>query len=72
MKINVGRMDQILRIGVSLILIYIGFIDKEVIYDSLSSNVIGGIGVVNLIVALLRSCPLYILAGINTCERKHQ
>ena len=70
MKKNIGRLDQILRIGISMVLIYLGFIDKEVISDALSANIIGTIGVLNLIVATVRFCPLYIVAGINTCQKK--
>ncbi|NOQ88980.1 MAG: DUF2892 domain-containing protein [Gammaproteobacteria bacterium] len=70
MKINVGRLDRLLRLGISLVLIYIGFINKEVIPDELSSNIVGTIGVLNLIVAIVRFCPLYIVAGINTCQTK--
>jgi len=72
MKINVGRIDQILRIGISLILIYIGFIDEEFIYDPLSSNTIGTIGVILLIVAVVRICPMYVITDINTCQKKKQ
>lgn len=72
MKKNVGRLDQILRIGISLFLIYIGFINETFINDSLSSNIFGIIGVLNLIVALTRLCPLYIVTGINTCQTKTQ
>ena len=70
MKTNVGRLDQILRAGISLILVYIGFIDKTFINDPLSSNIIGIIGILNLIVAIVRYCPLYVVAGINTCPAK--
>ncbi len=72
MKINVGRLDQFLRISVSLILIYIGFIDKNTIHDPLSANILGAIGILFLVVALVRFCPLYILTGINTCHKKNQ
>ena len=67
---NIGRFDQILRIGLSLGLIYAGFIDEEFINDSFSSNIIGVIGVLSLIVALSRFCPLYVITGINTCHQK--
>ncbi len=70
MKINVGRLDQILRLGISFLLIYIGFIDENFIYDTLSSYIIGSFGVINLIVATLRSCPVYALADINTDQAK--
>ncbi len=67
MKVNVGRLDQIIRIGISVILIYIGFIDNSIIHDSLSANIIGTIGILSMIVALARFCPLYTLTGTNTC-----
>lgn len=70
MKKNIGRLDQVLRMGISLILIYIGFIDEAFISDSLSSNIIGGGGVVFFVVALVRTCPLYAITGINTCHTK--
>jgi len=72
MKTNVGRLDQILRISISLIFIYIGFIDEEIIHDTFSSNIIGTIGIIFMIVALARFCPLYTLTGINTCHKKSQ
>ena len=72
MKVNVGRLDQILRIGISLILIYVGLIDETFINDPLSSNIIGIIGILNLVVATVRFCPLYIVASINTCPTKNQ
>jgi len=71
MKANVGRLDQILRISVSLIFIYLGFIDEKFIHDPFSSNILGTIGVLFLIVALTRFCPLYTLTGINTCHKKN-
>lgn len=70
MKINIGRLDQILRIGISLVLIYIGFVDETIIPDTLSANIIGTIGVINLAVAVIRFCPLYVVTGINTCQNK--
>jgi len=70
MKTNVGRLDQTLRIIISLIFIYIGFVDRDFIYDSLSSNIIGIFGVVFLIVAITRFCPLYVITDINTCHKK--
>lgn len=66
---NVGRLDQLLRIGISLGLVYVGFINEEIIADVLSSYVIGSIGVLNLIVALVGFCPLYLVTGINTCTK---
>ncbi len=70
MKRNVGRLDQVLRIGIGAGLIYVGLINQNLIKDVLSSYIIGGLGIVNLAVALLRHCPLYTLTGINTCPGK--
>lgn len=69
---NIGRLDQVIRILISLILIYIGFINKQMINDPFSSNIIGSIGILSLVVAVVRICPLYILAGINTCKNKEK
>ena len=69
---NVGRLDQLLRVGISLGLIYVGFVNEEIIVDVLSSYVIGAIGVLNLIVALVGYCPLYVVAGINTCAKQRK
>lgn len=65
---NIGTFDMILRLGISVIMLYLGFIDRGIIDDALSSNIIGALGVLNLVVALIRHCPLYSLAGINTCK----
>lgn len=65
---NVGRLDQILRIGISLAMIYFGFFDHSLIQDTFSARVVGILGALNLIVALARFCPLYAVAGINTAS----
>lgn len=63
---NVGRLDQILRIGIGLVLIWVGFIDDTLIRDRLIATLIGVFGTLNLLAALLRVCPIYTVAGINT------
>ncbi len=65
---NIGKLDRILRIGISSVLIYISLIDTEFIADPVSSGVLAFFGLANLFVALIRICPLYTLAGINTCK----
>ena len=72
MKANVGRRDQIIRIAISLVFIYIGFIDKELIYDPLSSDIVGVFGVIFLVVAVSRFCPLYVITGIDTHHKNEQ
>lgn len=70
MKANVGRIDQMIRIGISLIFIYIGFIDRELISDPLSSNIIGIFGIIFLLIAASRFCPLYVITGVDTRHKK--
>jgi len=65
---NLGVLDMVLRLGLSAVAIYVGFIDPDAIADQLSSIVIGIIGAINLVAALFRHCPFYSLAGINTCK----
>lgn len=64
---NIGRLDQVLRGGIGILLIYLGFISGA-ISDPFASNIIGGIGVINIFVAMIRVCPLYSVVGINTCH----
>ncbi len=65
---NIGRLDRVLRIGISAILIYVSLIDTDFIADPLSSGILAIFAIGNLIVATVRVCPLYTLVGINTCK----
>ncbi len=71
MQQNVGYLDQVLRLGISAILIYIGYFDESIVHDALSRWIILGIGIVNFVVAATRYCPLYVVVGINTCPHRH-
>jgi len=65
---NVGRLDQILRLGISLCMIYAGFIDETLIDDQVSSIILGATGVVLMYTVIMRSCPMYIFIGWSTCR----
>ena len=65
-KKNIGRLDQIIRTGISLLLIYVGFIDQSIINDPFSSMILGIIGCMSLFVAIIQVCPLYSACGIDT------
>ena len=59
MKANIGGWDRVLRIVVGLALLALA-----------ATGVVGwwgGLGVVPLLTALVRFCPLYPLLGLNTC-----
>ncbi|MDH5611741.1 MAG: DUF2892 domain-containing protein [Gammaproteobacteria bacterium] len=63
---NIGRVDQLIRLSISLSMIYFGFINLGLIDDEFSATLIGIFGSLNLIVALVQFCPLYAAVGINT------
>ena len=65
---NIGLVDQVLRIGISSFLIYISLIDTEFISDPVASGIFAFLGIGNLIVALVRYCPLYAVIGVNTAR----
>ena len=71
MKINpnIGLADKIFRIIISLIMIYFGYIQKNVTGDNISGFGFMIFGCIFLLIALLGYCPLYNLAGINTRKK---
>jgi len=69
---NIGRLDQITRTGISLLLIYIRFIETSILNDELSSMILGVIGCMSLFVALIRICPLYSACGIDTNPQQQE
>lgn len=70
---NIGHIDQIFRLGISLSMIYFGFFDLSLIQDEFSATIVGIFGSLNLIVALIQFCPLYAVVGINTyCQSKSE
>lgn len=61
MKCNVGTADRVVRIIAGLVIIGLG-----VVYGSW----LGVIGLVPLLTAALRWCPLYIPLGLSTTGKK--
>lgn len=66
---NIGKLDMVLRLGIGLGALYIGLIDKQLVTDTLSSYIFIGIGVIALVTAVTRFCPLYMIPGINTSSQ---
>mgnify|MGYP001467974259 CR=1 FL=1 len=63
MKANVGTVDRVIRIIVGLIILSLLFIlDGGIKY-------IGLIGIVPILTAFIKFCPLYTIFNINTCSR---
>jgi hypothetical protein len=61
MQANVGGIDRVLRIVVGLVLISLVFVGPQTLW--------GLVGIVPILTALVRFCPVYPLFGINTCPR---
>ena len=61
-KTNVGSADRIFRIVLGLILIALMFVGPKTAW--------GVIGVIPLVTAFLRTCPLYSLIGVSTCKAR--
>lgn len=61
-----GKLDQVLRAGIGLGLIWFGFFDHWFIHDPVAGAILGAFGIVNLLSASLAVCPVYLVAGINT------
>lgn len=69
-KKNVGFIDKIFRIIISLALIGFGYIQLTQVGDMFSGYGFIVFGVVFLFIALVGYCPLYSLVGINTHSDK--
>jgi len=67
---NVGHLDQVIRLLINTGMIYVGFINKELLQDDFSSILLGAIGVALMYPVITRSCPMYILMGWNTCRNE--
>lgn len=69
MTINVGTIDRIFRAILGAVLLYLAFFSGIPAFD-------GGImkygaailGIVMLVVAVVRMCPIYSIFGIKTCR----
>ena len=67
MTINVGSLDRILRAALGLVLIALPFATNLTAGSMLLTYGAVAVGVVMLVVALTRVCPLYAIFGIKTC-----
>ncbi len=71
-KRNIGWLDMFIRLAISLLMIYFGFVDKNLIDDQVARLILGVFGSLSLLVALVRNCPFYSLIGYNSsCKPKN-
>jgi len=65
-KRNMNRLDQLFRIVLGVVLIYVGFINTGLINSDAINWILGLFGIVNIVVAIASHCPVYSLADIST------
>ena len=63
MKPNVGNLDRLVRVAVGLVLLAYAL---RLGFPYTGWNWVGWIGVVPLLTALVRICPIYGMLGIQT------
>lgn len=68
-KRNLHNIDIVVRTLIGAALVYICFIDTSYIANDVVRWLLGIFGVINLFAAVLRSCPIYALAGISTYHK---
>lgn len=69
-KRNLHTIDMIIRLVIGVALVYVGFIDTSYISNSTVRILLGIFGAVNIVAGLVKSCPIYALAGISTYREK--
>ena len=65
-KKNLSQLDQMLRVGLGAVCLYLGFFDNSYIESDVLSLLIGIFGIANIVFAAIGACPVYWLANINT------
>lgn len=65
---NVGKIDKVIRVIIAIVAAYFAW--KGGFEAAWVSTVLWVVAVVMLLTALLGTCGLYSIFGINTCKRK--
>jgi len=68
-KRNLHNIDITIRTLIGITLTYIGFVDISYINNDVARWLLGSFGIINLLAAALRSCPIYALADITTYQK---
>lgn len=69
-KRNIGLIDRLLRSGIGLAMMYVGFLGQHLVADYVTRMVIGGMGVFMIAIAIVGVCPMYALIGFSTYSPK--
>lgn len=69
MTVNVGTIDRIVRAVLGLVLLYLAFGSGLPLFDGAVMKYGAAlIGIVMLVVAAVRVCPIYSIFGVKTCR----
>jgi len=69
MTANVGAIDRILRALLGVVLLYLAFASGLPAFEGgFIKYAAAVVGVVMLVVAAVRFCPIYALIGVRTCR----
>ncbi|MDU9005570.1 YgaP family membrane protein [Sedimentitalea todarodis] len=69
MSINVGTLDRVLRAALGAGLLYLAFLSGLPAFDGAILKYGAAIvGIVMLVVAVTRVCPIYSIFGLKTCR----
>lgn len=69
MTANVGTIDRLARAVLGFVLLYLAFFSGIPAFDAgLLKYAAAGIGLVMLVVAASRVCPVYSVLGFKTCK----
>lgn len=69
MSINVGTVDRIFRAVLGLALLYLAFLSGLPLFEGpLFKYGAAVVGLVMLVVAATRVCPIYSVLGVKTCR----
>lgn len=66
--VNMGTPDRVIRLALGATLVYFGLITQS-LSDSPLINIVSGLfGLLNIVSAIFRICPGYLLGGFSTCK----
>lgn len=71
LKVNVNKPDRTVRIVAAVLLIYVGFINTEIIANSTINILLSSLGFINLLASITGYCPVYQLAQLSTHAEKN-
>ena len=66
---NMGQIDRLIRVMTGLAMMYLGFINQEVIGDLTINIIVGIFGIISIAFAYISFCPIYTLGNISTAKK---